>query len=196
MKTLLATAAALAVASSAVPAHAAVNLVTNGSFESGAFGPGWTQFGDTSVTGVFGGTFFDSPTDGAFQAAFGPVFGFGGITQTLTSSATSYLISFDLGNLAGSDNYVEFGGTTILSNIANTNGAWTNYSFTATAGANPTLTFGFFNPPSFYVLDNVSVTEIGAVPEPATWALMIVGFGIVGARLRRQRKQAVRVTYA
>jgi hypothetical protein len=34
----------------------------------------------------------------------------------------------------------------------------------------------------------------GAVPEPATWAMMVLGFGVVGAGMRR--KQAVRVTYA
>jgi len=34
-----------------------------------------------------------------------------------------------------------------------------------------------------------------AAPEPATWALIILGFGMVGSALRR-RKQAVRVTYA
>jgi hypothetical protein len=33
--------------------------------------------------------------------------------------------------------------------------------------------------------DNVSVS--GAVPEPATWALMIGGFGMAGATLRRRR---------
>ena len=35
-----------------------------------------------------------------------------------------------------------------------------------------------------------------AVPEPATWALMILGFGMVGFGLRRVRKQSVRVTFA
>jgi hypothetical protein len=34
-----------------------------------------------------------------------------------------------------------------------------------------------------------------AVPEPATWARMIGGFGMVGAAMRR-RKAQVRVTYA
>lgn len=38
------------------------------------------------------------------------------------------------------------------------------------------------------LLDNV-VLEIGApVPEPATWAMMIFGFGLVGSALRRNRK--------
>jgi hypothetical protein len=39
------------------------------------------------------------------------------------------------------------------------------------------------------LLDNV-VLSTGAVPEPATWAMMIAGFGIAGASLRR-RKSAV-----
>ncbi len=34
--------------------------------------------------------------------------------------------------------------------------------------------------------DNVSL-DVTAVPEPATWAMMIVGFGMTGASLRRRR---------
>jgi len=32
-----------------------------------------------------------------------------------------------------------------------------------------------------------------AVPEPASWAMLIAGFGIAGGSLRRQRKQSVRM---
>ena len=39
------------------------------------------------------------------------------------------------------------------------------------------------------VLDNISVNG-GAVPEPAAWALMIGGFGLAGATLRRRRQVA------
>lgn len=35
-----------------------------------------------------------------------------------------------------------------------------------------------------------------AVPEPASWALMIAGFGLAGGALRRQRQAKVRVAYA
>lgn len=38
--------------------------------------------------------------------------------------------------------------------------------------------------------------EAGAVPEPATWAMMIGGFGMIGGAMRARRRQAVRVTYA
>ena len=33
--------------------------------------------------------------------------------------------------------------------------------------------------------------EIAAVPEPATWALMIIGFGMVGGTARARRRQAI-----
>lgn len=33
-------------------------------------------------------------------------------------------------------------------------------------------------------------TDPGAVPEPATWSMLIVGFGIVGAAMRRRTRQA------
>ena len=35
----------------------------------------------------------------------------------------------------------------------------------------------------------------GGVPEPATWAMILMGFGLVGFGLRNRRKPAVRVTY-
>ena len=38
-------------------------------------------------------------------------------------------------------------------------------------------------------IDNVAVTA--GVPEPATWALMLVGFGGLGAALRSRRSRPV-----
>jgi len=40
-------------------------------------------------------------------------------------------------------------------------------------------------------------TQQSVTPEPATWAMMLVGFGLVGAAMRRRNAhQAVRLTYA
>ncbi|MFD1789864.1 FxDxF family PEP-CTERM protein [Sphingomonas floccifaciens] len=41
----------------------------------------------------------------------------------------------------------------------------------------------------------LSFASTSAVPEPATWAMMLIGFGAVGATMRR-RKQVARVNFA
>jgi hypothetical protein len=47
----------------------------------------------------------------------------------------------------------------------------------------------------YYLGDGPSLTPAGvaAVPEPATWAMMLIGFGAIGAFMRRQRS-AIRTT--
>ena len=41
-----------------------------------------------------------------------------------------------------------------------------------------------------FVFTNTATAVNGAVPEPATWALMISGFGLAGAALRRRQRPA------
>ena len=40
----------------------------------------------------------------------------------------------------------------------------------------------------YAVIDNVSFSTTTAVPEPATWAMMLLGFGAVGFALRRGKR--------
>ena len=58
-------------------------------------------------------------------------------------------------------------------------------------------TFGEFNGfvPIFIHQAFIARAIGGAVPEPATWAMMLLGFGFVGSAMRRS-KTAVRVSYA
>ncbi len=64
----------------------------------------------------------------------------------------------------------------------------------AGSGASGTGSFSFVRQTCFLTcsykaaVGNFALTAItfGAVPEPASWALMIVGFGLVGARQRRR----------
>jgi hypothetical protein len=48
-----------------------------------------------------------------------------------------------------------------------------------------------FGPPTALRVDNLQGTAdlagVGGVPEPATWAMMLIGFGGLGAVLRRRR---------
>ncbi|MCB2060476.1 MAG: PEPxxWA-CTERM sorting domain-containing protein [Novosphingobium sp.] len=36
----------------------------------------------------------------------------------------------------------------------------------------------------------------GSVPEPATWAMMLIGFGLLGGTMRRRKPETARVRYA
>jgi len=38
--------------------------------------------------------------------------------------------------------------------------------------------------------------QTGGVPEPGTWALLLVGFGLAGASLRSRQRQPVRIRYS
>lgn len=43
----------------------------------------------------------------------------------------------------------------------------------------------------YFAVDDLSVSlSANGVPEPATWAMLIAGFGLVGASLRRQNRQS------
>lgn len=39
-----------------------------------------------------------------------------------------------------------------------------------------------------FTITSVTIERLGAVPEPATWAFMIVGFGFIGAAMRSARR--------
>jgi choice-of-anchor C domain-containing protein len=64
---------------------------------------------------------------------------------------------------------------------------WQAYTYNFTAATNSTtLSFASATGTAFGpALDNVSVA---GVPEPASWAMMLLGFGGMGAVLRRQRR--------
>jgi hypothetical protein len=69
-------------------------------------------------------------------------------------------------------------------------GAYDTFSqiLTTTPGGNYTLTFDFSNYAE--TQDGLRVTTnavAGAVPEPVTWAMMLVGFGLAGTAARRSR---------
>ena len=68
--------------------------------------------------------------------------------------------------------------------------AYALYTFTFTGTGSDTLSISNQNNPSYQVIDNVSVTGSGStIPEPSTWAMMLIGFaglGFVGYRRTRK----------
>lgn len=95
-----------------------------------------------------------------------------------------------------------FSGGTLLGTIATSGANYTGSGGTPNAFLN--LAFSNITSATFraatgggnsFTLDNLTVggtiiNNTGAVPEPATWALMILGFGAIGASMRRRRPMA------
>lgn len=89
-------------------------------------------------------------------------------------------------------------GVLIGSSFTPTYAQWTPFTYTFNSGLSSTITLALsdltathsFNDFSF---DDVSLQgpapDAGAVPEPSTWALMLLGFGAIGAATRHSRKK-------
>jgi len=205
-------AAAVLAASSLLtsPASAAVNYVTNGSFESGSNpGNAWITLG-TGSSALNGWAISGSidyigdywvASNGKRSVDMNGSASAGTISQIisgLTSGAT-YKVAFDIsGNPDGPppvkslDVSVDGNVTSFSFPGGNTKTAmgWVSHNFTFVAGGTTALlSFGPANDPrgSFGpALDNVSVTA--AVPEPSTWAMMLIGFFGLGALSMRRRR--------
>jgi len=69
------------------------------------------------------------------------------------------------------------------------NSPFTTYtlSFVSVGGGNVTANIGTLSADNVGPLLSSVKLDIGTVPEPASWAMMIAGFGIVGAAARRHR---------
>ncbi|HUI25923.1 MAG TPA: PEP-CTERM sorting domain-containing protein [Candidatus Kryptonia bacterium] len=164
--------------------QAGANLLINGDFETGDF-TGWTQFGDTSFSGVD----TSDPEAGSFAAFFGPL-DTGGISQTIqTIPGAVYIVTFWLQseedvNGESTPNFFEFdwGGVPELTLSDAPANPYTLYTFALVAtSTSTTLTFAFENLPAFWDFDTAS-----AVPEPGSLALVALGGALV-AFVRRRR---------
>lgn len=203
----------------AVSGGASAATFTNGSFEDGvAFSAPYITIagGDsTSITGwtVGGhsvdyiGTYWQAEDGNRSIDLAGN--GNGTLFQTFdTVAGTTYNVGFWVGrNPDGGANprtgFVDVGGAPIAVSYSGSGNRadmqWQQEAFSFVAGGpTTTLTFAADSATSggFYgmALDNVS---IAAVPEPAIWGMMLLGFGLVGGALRqRGAERTPRIRFA
>jgi hypothetical protein len=169
--------------------------------------PGWTVSGSHYLawigpTNPFGLT--ASPNGGSyFLDLTGYIAGapYSGVSQTIpTQAGATYLLTFDLSSSPqwGLQDGLEVSAGSATASFTTTNdGTQTNLwepetlSFTAT-GAMTTISLIGNSGDNYIGLDNVNVVQTSSVPEPATWAMMLIGFGGLGVAIRSaRRKQAI-----
>ncbi len=210
---LLAFALAAAFSATSAQATPAANLLTNGSFETPAqAAPGNYFFdsGSTDITGwtVVGGqtqlSYHSTCTDGNQCIDLTGIYGYDkGLRSDAVATVigATYLLTFDLGNVDqtgfGSSTVsvsINNGAATLLTNVINSDPSgfeWENKSFSWVADASSaTITIlgaanGSLSNDAGILLDNVAFTA-APVPEPETYALMLIGIGLVGFAARRR----------
>jgi hypothetical protein len=141
---------------------------------------------------------------GSFSYATGDT-GVLGYADLSAFSVTLAGVTYDLADVATLTDYVYFGYDTAGNDFVtnpNTCG-FAGCGFQSSLSAiNSSGTFGFFfTPVSLGEYEDYSTGTVGSfdtitissagTPEPATWALMLMGFGGLGATLRARRTQAL-----
>lgn len=173
----------------AVPASAA-SIVYTGSQQVGTIAATYSITTDGSLGNLNARSIqlFDvTLTNGASTIAFnnnvGSVRGF--FTATATNLSINRVILAEL----------DFATSGITNNLFDGVLIFTDSFTQAQIGSLAPSTFSNQNSISFATAPAVVITPTPAVPEPATWAMMIVGFGTVGGAMRR-RKSKVTTTVA
>lgn len=184
-------AASVAINFDGVPTNDLVNgFYSGGTSSSGATGPNLgVDFTGFQTTSGFGET---SPPNLAFNAG-GPAFA----NTTFGFTAFSFTAGFFQ---AGTVNvFSGTGGTgTLLGSLSGLLGDPNAFQLQTITFSGIGRSVTFVGPDATLGVDDFNFTLAGGgggVPEPATWAMMLIGFGIVGGAMRG-RKASIRVTYA
>lgn len=189
MKLLAPLAAALALAAGS--ASAATYLID---FESEVAGSPWGALIDSAwigggVIGAENGNNFLTPNLRNQTQSTRVLSLFGGPVIGPGTYVSPQILSLDV--------YFTNGGSVALAGgqLFNVGAGWSSIAFTPQPATHLNCVWGcnlFFHGDDIRV-DNVLLeVAVAVVPEPATWAMMIAGFGLAGAGLRRHRNQEVR----
>ncbi len=211
INTIRAVSTAIVLSASAIAANAQAASIADGGFEmqgaaygdtcsfnTGCAGGAWSGSGDHSGINFNNGqNFAGSTPDGSYYAFLqSNNGGTSTVSQSVTVAAGNYVVSWLAGgrtNYSGPVNYTVSLGSQIYSGTLAQAQPFTATSATvALAAGIYTLAFTAHTASgdNSALIDRVSIDAApDAVPEPATWALMLSGFGVIGATMRRRTAQ-------
>ncbi len=134
--------------------------------------------------------------DGVYSAQIeGYAYGPNTLSQLIaTTSGQSYTLSFWYNAVGKSANgfNVTWNGATVFSVTNQMTSGFQHITANVLGSGSDALVFTAYNDRYNTMLDNVSVSAVAsAVPEPATWAMMIIGFGATGVMIRASRRRTV-----
>jgi hypothetical protein len=184
----------------AAPANSAVVLVSPGGTTPATLPIALVPLGNGQFTGGSSDQFIGTPDTSTLSYTFSYIFalpadGAGNASFTTTSSRPSDALLNVTSVTLGSQPLTIFtnsdpnGATTYSGSGVFNNGSLgdlVSLVFTGTVLRGGTLATSI----------SYSTAAPAAVPETATWAMMILGFGMIGGTMRVRRRQQVRVTYA
>lgn len=193
----------------AQPAAAAVTIVSinlfhgdsTGNCEDTIPGSGCSPLGVTQAGGV-ANPFLNNLATKAINLGTGSYFIFGNPYAPTNfmvegSAITMFMVFQD--DASGAYGTLKIGNAVVpdLSSAGTTLFSFKDYGVTvSTTGITDADRMSFGYPPEAFKADGASDFVlrldygVSAVPEPATWAMMIAGLGLVGASLRRRRTPA------
>lgn len=158
---------------------------TNGSVVTGNNGLLWAQpLGST-------GNFYEVGPN-TTQPGFINLSGFTAINSlSFIWGSADYYNTFDIVARDGTTVLGEILGSSINGGIGSTSDPNSNPIVTLMFGSSIASNIGGLRLTSSQNAFEIDNLAIGAVPEPATWALMLLGFGGIGLAMRRRRKPAL-----
>lgn len=199
-KLLLGVAAALGISTAA---NAAITFTPFNGPDPGP-GAGWSVVLDydginTGFFGTSGGTVVSGNLANIYAAPLGDLSNFAYISNGQTYELTAPVIrgfSFYLGSVDSFNSISFYNGGSLLDTFTGSALAPPADGDQTSANTNRRYNFNFNGATATRIVlessgnsmewDTIAIPS--AIPEPATWAMMITGFGLMGAALRRRRQ--------
>ena len=168
---------------------------SNGAIAINQYSGFGVQFIGTDDGSTWGGNANGNPGNWGVDGTNGPIFsGFNGASNAQTLIFSSSINGFSLdasrtnGSVDGTITLQGFLGASLISTANVSLGAINTWSTLGISGTFDRVVYSGtgtgFHP---FGIDNLNWNRaVAAVPEPTSWAMLIVGFGLIGATMRRR----------